>query len=74
MTGAICTINSWRPWSTHPSLRSARPPWGELYEVEIRVEGLNAEVRPVTTVWLVAGEDEPPTLVTAYVGGASVSA
>ena len=49
-------------------------PWGELYEVEIRVEGLNAEVRPVTTVWLVAGEDEPPTLVTAYVGGASVSA
>jgi hypothetical protein len=42
--------------------------WGQLYEVEIQVEGLNGRVRPLTTAWLVAGADEPPTLVTAYVG------
>ncbi len=56
-------------------VRSVREsPWGQLYEVEIRVEALNARVRPVTTVWLVAGEDEPPTLVTAYVTGTEGSA
>ncbi len=49
-------------------------PWGELYEVVVQVEGLNAQVWPVRTVWLVAGEDEPPALVTAYVGGAGGSA
>ena len=48
-------------------------PWGQLYEVEIGVKGLNAQVRAVTTVWLVAGEHQPPTLVTAYVGGAGRS-
>lgn len=43
-------------------------PWGELYEVLFAVEGLNRQTRRVMTVWLVAPDDEPPRLVTAYVG------
>ena len=42
-------------------------PWGRLSEVVLPVEGLNGQTRRVVTVWLVA-DDQPPRLVTAYVG------
>ena len=46
---------------------SRETPWGDLYEAVVDVTGLNAETHPVMTVWLVASQDDPPRLVTAYV-------
>lgn len=44
-----------------------KTPWGDLYEVIVPVDGLNGQTRYVMTVWLVATDDGPPRLVTAYV-------
>ena len=42
-------------------------PWGALYEVVVAVDGLNDETHRVMSAWLLASDDEPPRLVTAYV-------
>lgn len=42
-------------------------PWRDLYEMVLPVDGLNGQTRRVMTAWLVATDDDPPRLVTAYV-------
>jgi hypothetical protein len=52
---------------THESRITAKTEYGQKYEVEFEMTGLNKNVARVMTAWIIRNDEDFPRLVTTYV-------